>query len=163
MRLRTAGPDDLDFILEQEARPEFAAYFYAEGRDKHEAGLADPDRRYVMIEDERGTPLGYFIFAGLAAPYRIVELVRVTIARPGQGLGRRALGLALDLAFGEFAAHRLWLDVNVDNDRARHVYRTLGFVEEGLLRDGAFLGDAYRSLAIMSMLEQEYRATRDTR
>ncbi len=163
MRLRTAGPDDLDFILEQEARPEFAVYLYAQGREKHEAGLADPDKRYVMVEDEQGTALGYFIFAGLAAPYRIVELVRVAIAQPGQGLGSQALRLALDLAFGEFAAHRLWLDVDVDNHRARHVYRTLGFVEEGLLRDGAFLDGVYRPLVIMSMLEEEYRAVRDSR
>ncbi len=85
------------------------------------------------------------------------------MARPGQGQGRRALRLALDLAFGEYAAHRLWLDVDVDNDRARHVYRTLGFVEEGILRDGALLGGEYRALVVMSMLEEEYRATRDCR
>ncbi len=58
MRLRTARPEDLDFILEQEARPDFAVYLYAQGRDVHLVGLTDPDKRYVMVEDDDGQRLG---------------------------------------------------------------------------------------------------------
>jgi len=60
-------------------------------------------------------------------------------------------------AFREFCAHRLWLDVYQDNSRARQVYRDLGFVEEGVLRECIQRGEEYRSLVVMSMLEAEYR------
>ncbi len=161
MRLRTAGPDDLDFILEQEARPEFADLILRDDRAAHDSGLADPDKRYVIAEDDDGGRLGYFIFAGLASAHRAVELGRMVIAEPDKGLGRQALARAVDLAFCEMKTRRLWLDVAESNGRARHLYRALGFVEEGVLREAVLLGDGYRSLVVMSILEREYCATRD--
>ncbi len=83
------------------------------------------------------------------------------IAEPGQGLGRRVLEAILHKVFDEFSAHRLWLDVFTDNDRARHLYRSIGFVEEGVLRECVRRGDLYRSLLIMSMLGSEYRERTD--
>ena len=49
----------------------------------------------------------------------------------GRGHGRAALRLAIELAFEEHGAHRLWLDVKPHNERARALYRSAGFVEEG--------------------------------
>ena len=118
MRLRTAGPDDLDFILEQEARPEFADLILRDDRAAHDSGLADPDKRYVIAEDDDGGRLGYFIFAGLASAHRAVELGRMVIAEPDKGLGRQALARAVDLAFCEMKARRLWLDVAESNGRS---------------------------------------------
>jgi diamine N-acetyltransferase len=85
-------------------------------------------------------------------PNRCVELRRIVIARPGHGLGRAALTLVLDHAFGELRAHRVWLDVKRDNARARHLYAALGFVEEGVLRDALRVGDGYESLVLMAKL-----------
>ena len=79
------------------------------------------------------------------------------IAEPGQGVGRRALQAVIQKVFRELRAHRLWLDVFEDNNRARHVYRYLGFVEEGTLRECIKRGEAYRSLVVMSLLETELR------
>ena len=63
----------------------------------------------------------------------------------------------LHLAFEDFGAHRVWLDTQVRNARARHVYEQVGFVEEGVLRECWHQHGRWQSLVVMSMLETEYR------
>ncbi len=160
MHLRDATPNDLDFIVAQEARPEFAAFIFNWGHARHAANLADPDKRYLIAEEDSDRLLGYVILAGLANGNRGVELTRIVAAEPGRGHGRAIMAAAMDLIFGDLGAHRLWLDVFPENARARHLYGSLGFVEEGVLRDAVRADGAYRSLVIMSMLAPEHRRRR---
>ena len=78
------------------------------------------------------------------------------MATKGEGLGREALELVLAHAFGELAAHRVRLDVKVDNERARRAYAAVGFVDEGVLRDALLTCDSFESLAVMPILEHEW-------
>lgn len=55
--------------------------------------------------------------------------------------------------------HRLWLDVFTDNPRAQHVYKSVGFVEEGTKRDCIKEGSIYRSLILFSILKHEFNST----
>ena len=64
----------------------------------------------------------------------------------GRGYGRATLALAIERAFEEHGAHRLWLDVKPHNERARSLYRSAGFVEEGMLRDALYYGGRFESL-----------------
>ena len=72
------------------------------------------------------------------------------------GYGQRALRILIKKAFEKYNAHRFCLDVFEHNQRARHVYQSVGFNEEGILRDAVKKEDRYFSLVIMSMLENEY-------
>ncbi len=157
MTLRSATNDDIAFILDQEARDDFAAYILRWDRARHEAGLADPDKDYLIKEGDQGDALGYVILAGLQSPHRSVELVRIAVAEPGKGLGRQLLQEIVERVFDHHRAHRLWLDVFDDNHRARRAYRSAGFTEEGVIRDAIRGGDGYRSLVLMSLLENERR------
>jgi|GEM_PF-717306 len=63
----------------------------------------------------------------------------------GQGLGKRLMATALDLADRDLMLERTELGVYPDNDRAIHLYRSFGFETEGLspataLRDGSYVG-----------------------
>jgi RimJ/RimL family protein N-acetyltransferase len=42
------------------------------------------------------------------------------------------------------------------NERALRVYRALGFVHEGVLREAQIVNGVHESLAIMSILEHEW-------
>ena len=134
MRLRRATRDDLPYLLQLEQK--FCSLGFVGGDDAsvHERQMADADCLYDMVE-EQGERAGYVILRGLASINRSVELKRIVIAEPGRGLGRQVLRALIDEVFGKLAAHRLWLDVYEDNPRARHIYRSLGFVEEGTLRE----------------------------
>ncbi len=154
MILRRALPADLPFILQHEEKFRGLGFVGGDDQSTHHRQLTDPDCLYLLIEVD-GSPAGYAILRGLASANGSVELKRIVIAEPGQGVGRQALQAVIAKVFGEFRAHRLWLDVFEDNSRARHVYRSLGFVEEGVLRECIKRGEAYRSLVVMSMLETE--------
>ena len=66
----------------------------------------------------------------------------------------------LDHAFGACAAHRVWLDVMLDNVRARGLYESVGFTAEGVMRDAHRSGDRYLPLCLMSILAPEWRQSR---
>lgn len=154
--LRRAGPEDLDAILGLEERYYRLGFIGHDARAVHEGRMASADARYFAVEG--GSCAGFVILCGVADPNRSIELKRIVVDPPGSGAGRDALRLVIALAFGELGAHRLWLDVYTDNERARRVYRSLGFVEEGTMRECVFDGGRFRSLVLMSMLEAEVPA-----
>jgi diamine N-acetyltransferase len=160
MKLKTAASSHIDFILSQEAREEFSSFILSWSRDKHLQNLQNPDQHYLVIklDGDAATEAiaGYAILSGLQSPHRSIELTRIVIAEPGKGLGKAALKLIQKRVFEEYQAHRLWLDVFEDNHRARRVYESVGFKQEGLLREAVRRGEFYDSLILMSMLEQEY-------
>ena len=70
----------------------------------------------------------------------------------GQGLGTAATSMVIDFAFDELRLHRIELEVFDFNDRARHVYEVLGFVEEGVKRDALWQDGAFHDAILMSIL-----------
>jgi len=88
--------------------------------------------------------------------------------RPGQrgrGFGGEAISLVLAHAFAEppfgLGLHRVSLDVLSINPRARVLYESLGFVEEGRLREAHRDGEYWCDAILMAILEDDYRAAQD--
>lgn len=156
IRLKPANLNDIDFILSQETREEFSPFITRWSREQHYLSLLDHDKQYLLIENNLGQTSGYAILSGFQSPNRSIELTRIVIAQPEQGYGKKALQLIIKKVFEEDKAHRLWLDVFEHNQRAKHVYQSLGFKEEGVLREAVRQHDKYASLIIMSILEHEY-------
>lgn len=158
VRLRDARADaDLPWIMALERREDFRALLCASGAEAHAARLADPDCRYLIVEDEAdGTRQGFAILRGLTSAPRAVELVRVALAEPGRGAGRSVLRELVGLCFNELGARRLWLDVFDDNERARRAYQAVGFREEGRSLTTALRQDGSRgSLLVMAIAAGE--------
>lgn len=158
-RLRRAEETDLDWLMAQERRPDHAVFIGHWPRDRHLRNLGDPDMYYTVAEDDggHGGLMAFAILAGLTGPARSIELLRLAVAEADRGLGKPLLRRLMALAFTELGANRFWLDVFDDNARARHVYRTVGFREEGLLREATVRADGTPgSLVVMSILAREY-------
>jgi diamine N-acetyltransferase len=77
----------------------------------------------------------------------------------GKGYGSQAIRLLLDYAFGFLNFHRVALGVVGFNERALRFYESVGFRREGVQRDGYFHAHRYHDFVLMSILEDEYRAT----
>ena len=157
MKFRTATQADIAQICALERLPEFRTMIGSWAEDQHVRMLADPNTLYIVAEDPSGWIAGFAIMQGLLSEHKQVELKRIVVRTPNQGVGKKLLIEVADRAFGEYAAHRLFLDVFVTNDRARHVYENFGFREEGIMRDVIYRDGAYHSLVLMSLLETEYR------
>ncbi|MFO7698404.1 MAG: GNAT family protein [Anaerolineae bacterium] len=80
----------------------------------------------------------------------------------GHGYGTRATRLVIRFAFEDLALHRVDLRVLAYNARAIACYTRCGLRQEGVERDGAWVGDAWHDDVMMSILEHEYRQLRDS-
>ena len=94
--------------------------------ERHQRELADPAVCYQTIRLADDSLAGFAILR-LDDDGESVELRRIVVARPGQGTGRRALGLIERLCRERFGRRRIWLDVFAHNERARHVYSACGY------------------------------------
>src|SRR5690349_11924270 len=125
MTLRPAALEDLSYIVSLEQTYSDQGFIGNDAITVHEERLKDPDCCYAIVESEGG-PGGYVILRGLKSSNRSIELKRIAIAEPGHGVGRQVLKAIFAMAFDQFRAHRIWLDVFTDNHRARHLYRSAG-------------------------------------
>ncbi len=156
LRLRATRDDDVDYVVAAEADPDNAPFLAPSPREEHLGFMRDPDQRHLVAE-AGGERVG-FVLLRLHRADRAVELRRLAVTVKRRGYGRAALRAAAALAFAEPHVHRLWLDVKPHNERARALYRSEGFVEEGTLRDALYYGGRFESLVVMSMLRPEWAA-----
>ena len=154
LALRPTRADDLGYVVAAESDADNAPYLAPSPRAEHEGFLGDPRQRHLIAEVE-GRPVG-FVLMRLHPEDRAVELRRLAVTEKGRGYGRATLRAVARTAFEEHGAHRLWLDVKPHNERARALYRSEGFVEEGVLRDALLTGDRFESLVVMSLLRPEW-------
>lgn len=157
VRLRPTMLSDLDFVLTVEEDPACRPWITPWERTQHEGAVRFPDFRHFIVEAGAGTQaVGFVILQGCRSRHKSVELKRMVIRTQGQGLGRACLRQLKRMAFRDLHAHRFWLDVKAYNTRAKALYDSEGFVEEGRLRECVKTDAGYDSLIVMSLLETEY-------
>jgi RimJ/RimL family protein N-acetyltransferase len=76
----------------------------------------------------------------------------------GQGLGTDAVNALLDFCFGQLRLERVWLVTDEVNERAQHVYRKAGLVEEGRLRRAFYQDGVFQDDVRMAILRAEWQA-----
>ena len=102
----------------------------------------------------------------------LVELVEINVihrncefqiivapSAQGKGYAAPATRKALDYAFRILNLHKVYLYVDVANEKAAHVYEKLGFAEEGLLREQYFSNGRYRDARLMGMFQRDFLTT----
>ncbi|TQN69661.1 Acetyltransferase [Colletotrichum shisoi] len=78
--------------------------------------------------------------------------------RPGHQLGA-GLGIPVRFRYGNF--HRVYLGTMSYNERAQHLYKKLGFVEEGRSRETHWFDRKWHDLISYGMPEQEWEVLRE--
>ena len=103
------------------------------------------------------------VLVGRCALFQIDELSRnaaigltLGAAHRGKGLGRDVVRVLLDYGFNKRNLHRVHLDTLASNAAGLRAYAACGFVEEGRLRDAAYLGGGFEDLVVMSVLRSEW-------
>jgi RimJ/RimL family protein N-acetyltransferase len=154
--LRTAVAADIDFIVATERLPGFELLTARWSADQHRAALERADTRYLVGGWAAAPLAGFALLQPLDDVHEGAKLRRIAVTRPGEGFGTPFMRAVIDWVFDSTASDRLWLDVFTHNDRARHVYRRVGFREDGLLRQAYRMPDGTRAdRVIMSMLRSE--------
>jgi RimJ/RimL family protein N-acetyltransferase len=73
-----------------------------------------------------------------------------------RGLGTEATRMIVGYGFEQLGLHRIELQVYAFNPRARHVYESIGFVAEGILRDAVRWDGEWIDSTVMSILAPEW-------
>ncbi|WP_125777447.1 GNAT family N-acetyltransferase [Antribacter gilvus] len=180
VRLRPIEARDADRLWESLHDPEgmrltgTTATFTREQIDEWARTVSDRPGRYDWAVTSGGVREGKFVsdeLLGEIVLNQIDEDARSANLRlqmlpdyRGRGYGREAIEHVLRFAF-EGAdedpgprLHRVSLDVLSINPRARALYASLGFREEGRLREVYRDGNSWADAILMSVLEDEYRA-----
>jgi len=157
LRLRRTTDEDLDFVFHAEQHEENRTFIIPWSRERHREAFVNEDMLHLICETVDGSrAVGYIILAGLKNANQSLEFRRLVITEKGRSFGREAVRLIKKFAFESVNMHRLWLDVKVQNHRAKRLYETEGFVVEGILRECLKTEKGFESLIVMSMLRSEY-------
>ena len=110
------------------------------------------------IETPEGVYMGN---VGLHQIYPAAKNARIgiTLKKEFQGGGnaQAAITELMHIAFEDLGMHKLWGIVWEDNPKTQHIFRKLGFQEEGILIDEYRLNDIYHNMIRFYMLENKYR------
>ncbi|MBU9721647.1 MULTISPECIES: GNAT family N-acetyltransferase [Bacillaceae] len=74
----------------------------------------------------------------------------------GKGFGLAAMKEMLLWGFNELGLNKIWLRVEVDNEKAIKSYIRMGYVEEGILRQDRLRNGEFVDRLRMSILKQEF-------
>lgn len=75
----------------------------------------------------------------------------------GTGLGRRTLDLICHHVFSELNFNRLYLYTHNENTRANALYKSFGFIKEGVERESIFKDGKYVDQIIWGLLSSEWK------
>jgi RimJ/RimL family protein N-acetyltransferase len=172
VRLRPLTTADVDHMMTWVNDPEIVGNFAAFSgrgftRDEELAYIervtrSDTDEVFVIERAADGAYLGNVGIHQIHWPSRVGRLACIIASRAemGRGYGSAAIRAILDWAFARPAPalHKVWLMCFRENLRAQAIYRRIGFVEEGILREEYFHQAAWRDMVRMSVLDREWAA-----
>jgi diamine N-acetyltransferase len=162
LNLRPLERKDLPFVHDLDNERHTMAFWFEEPYesldeltnlyDKHIHD--DNERRFVIDVDDR--------FAG------IIELVDINFIHrnteiqiiiksdfQGFGLAKIAMAKGMDYAFNILNMHKIYLYVDAENHKALHIYKELGFIQEGVLRQHFFVEGTYHDSIIMGIFSHK--------
>ncbi len=119
----------------------------------------------AWVIEQQGAPIGFANFRDIKPKGRSCE-IGIGIGEPalwGKHLGREALRLQVGYLQNELDMHRIGLSVISHNDRAIWMYKSAGFVVEGLERDCIGRGDVFLDDVKMALVSGKPRPEFDPR
>ncbi len=164
--LRPVDPKDAPRLYEFKNDPEVAALLggfragmsRADVTDWVEAHRKRADEVLWTIADpDSDDCLGHVGFYNIDHRVRSAEFAIMVGSKThwGRGLGRSVTGFVVGWGFSELNLNRVYLSVLASNERAIRLYRSLGFCQEGCLREAQFKGGRFVDVVLMSILERD--------
>ncbi len=148
---------DLETVLKIEREKQHRPYIRQWSQKQHIDAINDNNYAHLILESiEEKRIVGYIILVSLNNHDESIEFKRLVITEKGKGFGRKAMQMMKKYVFEDLKAHRLWLEVIENNERAYRLYLSERFVPEGIHRESFKNEKKFYSLKVMSIIAQEY-------
>ena len=153
--LRRATAADIPSIMEIERQPGFDQLVGRWSEAEHLHNISHAGYLYLVLDGMEGLPIAFAALSGLGDGKGEVMMNRMIVRRPGEGTGRRMLERILELVFDCAPTDTLFLRVATYNERAIHVYRSLGFEQRTVLPSAGRRPDGVQVDLLLMALERE--------
>ncbi len=117
--------------------------------------LPDPSRVLLIIRrPETSHAIGYVQIWNIDAVHQsaILGLRIGSVEDRGHGLGKEAFELAINYCWNHLHLSRIALSVFANNTAAIALYRKGGFIEEGRLKQAAFIDGQWVDILLMALI-----------
>ena len=164
--LRKPEPSDVEALYQQKNDPRvvsllggFSAKGYSRADIERWIAFHNDKTNEVLwvIADAGGRCVGHVGLYEIDHRIRSAELAIMLGDPPvwGKGLGRACTEAVITYGFDQLGLNRIHLTVLASNERALRLYRGLGFVEEGRMRQAQFKDGRYLDVVVMGLLRQD--------
>lgn len=161
-RIRLMASEDLERVLAWRNHEEVRRYMYTH----HEISLTEhslwfertslDSSRHLLIFEKNTVPLGVINFYQIART-GVADWGFYVAPDAPKGTGRQLGQAALQHAFTHLGLHKICGQVLGFNDRSIKFHRSLGFRQEGILREQHFDGQSYHNVVCFGLLASEWQ------
>lgn len=153
---------DLELVLTWRNHPDIRRYMYtqheitlAEHQRWFERTLPDP-KKHLLVFETNHQPLGFVNFneTGIGG---IADWGFYAAPDAPKGSGRQLGRAALNHAFTQLKLHKICGQALAYNERSIQFHQTLGFQQEGILRDQHFDGERHHHVICFGLLGHEWQ------
>ncbi len=154
----------MEWVNEPEVTKNFAQFDHVYTKEEERAYLTklltSPTDRVYAIENEKHEYIGQIGIHQIYWPAKHGRIGTVLGKKSewGKGHAKRALELLCPIAFKELGLNKLWAIFYKTNERMKHITDSLGFKQEGLLRQEYCHKGQYHDMIRMALLKDEYKA-----
>ena len=165
--LRDTTFEDCTFFDEWEQREDVKEFFIISDNHGYREIVSqfvksennDEVKLFTITRKPEDEPIGRVILTNINKANDSLDLTKIYIAdkeNRNKGYGEESIRLILENAFINMHMERVTIDHFVSNEVAHHLYRKIGFRDEGIMRHAGKKNGKYYDLALMSMLRAEY-------
>lgn len=170
--VRNASFADLDTFAEWESRDDVIEHFCLDRKrdldtltdDFHDV-THDPSRKWltIMLKGNR-KPIGRIGINDIDPINNSMNLKIIYIGDAcyrGKGYGSESIRAVLEYAFSEMDLHRVAIDHFLDDVVSEHLYDSIGFRKEGIMKNAGRQGNDYSDLQMRAILKEEWEEQKE--
>lgn len=160
VQLREIEEEDLEIVVIWRNDPEILKWLFSylplsmsKQRRWYHKYVEDRTQQTFVIEAKGKIPVGTVGLSHIDYRNQIAEL-GILIDKDWQhkGIGREALNLLIEFAWNEMNMRKIKALVFKENEAAINLYKSCGFVEEGILKKEIFKNGEFKDVVIMALM-----------
>lgn len=160
--LRALQKQDLALIREWRNHPAVMQFMFSQheiGEQEHAdwfAKVSKDKRRHLLLYLENDEPVGFMQLHERESAPKLFEWGFYIAPNAAKGTGTRLCSCALEYAFSELQALKIYGEALEFNQASIALHQKLGFVQEGRLRKQHQIQQRYHDIFCFGLLKSEY-------